>query len=103
MNSGKRKRALQEAYLRGAGAQLAKVLPSESSSRGIDPDILSEFGITAEDAAKIRTRKDLISAIGSKMIESNGEVISEELLASIELMIETDPVLRDFIDRSFID
>lgn len=103
MNSGKRKRVLKEAYLRDAGRQLAKQLTSEHSSRGIDPDVLSEFGITAEDAEKIRSRKDLIRAIGSKMVESHGEVVHEELLANIELMIDTDPALRDFIDRSFID
>ena len=58
-------------------------------------------GINPGDAANIRSRNDLIRAIAYKMLEKQGEPVDVDILASIELMIETDPILRDFIDRSF--
>lgn len=100
MNSGKRKLSLNEACPKEAEGR-ANRSQSDVNLGGIDADVLVAFGINAEEAASIRSRNDLIRAIAYKMVEKQGEGVDEQILSSIELMIETDPELREFIDRSF--
>lgn len=101
MSSEKKKIAVEEANSTQAeGASSYKRVDSQAS--GINPDVLREFGISAEEASQIKSRRELVRSIASKMVQLHGEVPDEDVLNSVEMMIETDPEIRDFIDSCFI-
>lgn len=100
MSIGKKKGAAKIKADKPEIGSRASLLQEEQSWR-IDPVVLREFGIPAEEASKIRGRKDLIRIIASKMVQVHEEVVDEVVLSNVELMIETDPQIREFIDRCF--
>jgi len=106
MRRGIRKATVKDSTQPNSDFKHSLVVKSSGSRTGIDPDVLREFGISLSESAGISSRSELIQVLASKVLaskleEPQGEGLDARVLSAIELMIDTDPELREFVDSCF--